>query len=231
MINAAKAVFIVSDDNTGSFEPFDEVLRAAWRKALHTGGMKNLACIMFGSTLLMAACGDSKSAANDGGGGLAGSAAGSAGGTSAVAGSAGGPGGSIGTAGSNGTAGSGVGGSTGAAGAGGATGAGGGGGTAGGGGGTAGGAECARATTAAACNALSGCYAVYTAEPRTPVGSCTCPDYGCCSQFSFCASGAHATCTGPVTCRVATPYCEPTFSVANDGSCWLGCVKSSACAP
>jgi hypothetical protein len=30
---------------------------------------------------------------------------------------------------------------------------------------------------------------------------------------------------------VATPYCEPGYSVANDGTCYVGCVMSSACAP
>ncbi len=175
--------------------------------------MKTLAYIAFGSLLLLTACGGSKSAANDdGGSGQAGSAAGSTGGTSGAASSDGGRGGS------------GASGSTGASGAGGTT-------SAGGGGGTAGGAACSTATTVEACDALSGCYTVYTAEPRTPVGSCTCPDWGCCSHFSLCASGAHATCTGPVLCKVVAPSCEPTFSVANDGSCYLGCVMSSACAP
>jgi hypothetical protein len=88
---------------------------------------------------------------------------------------------------------------------------------------------CPTATTEAACTAMRGCHAVYTAEPRTPVGSCTCPDFGCCSLFAFCAYGSKAPCAGSVSCSSAAPYCEPTYSVANDGSCYVGCVKSSAC--
>jgi len=88
---------------------------------------------------------------------------------------------------------------------------------------------CAAATTEAACNDMSDCHAVYTAEPRTPVGSCTCPDFGCCTRFSFCAFGSRAMCTSNVSCSSAPPYCEPGYSAANDFSCYLGCVKSSIC--
>jgi hypothetical protein len=89
--------------------------------------------------------------------------------------------------------------------------------------------SCSTAATEAACSALTWCHAVYTAEPRTPVGSCTCPDVGCCTHFSFCAYGSKAPCAGSVSCSSPPPYCEPTYSVANDGSCYVGCVKSSAC--
>ncbi len=99
------------------------------------------------------------------------------------------------------------------------------------GGGAAGGAACAAATTLAACNALTDCHAVFTAEPRTPSGSCTCPDFGCCSHFSSCASGAHATCAGDVLCKALTPYCEPGYSVETNGTCYVGCVMSSVCEP
>jgi len=90
---------------------------------------------------------------------------------------------------------------------------------------------CSTATTETACSYLIGCHAVYTAEPRTPVGSCSCPDVGCCTHFSFCAYGERAPCTGTVSCSSAAPYCESTYSVSNDGSCYVGCIKSSACAP
>jgi len=98
-------------------------------------------------------------------------------------------------------------------------------------GGAAGGAACAGATTLAACTALADCHAVFTSEPRTPIGSCTCPDTGCCTHFSSCASGGHATCAGPVLCKVATPYCEPGYAVETNGTCYVGCVISSVCQP
>jgi hypothetical protein len=127
--------------------------------------------------------------------------------------------------------GGGGGGQTGAGGASGTAGTGGGGGAGGGSGGTAGGAACSAASTEAECDALSACHAIFDAEPRTPVGTCTCPDFGCCTHFRSCASGSFATCSGTVLCKIATPYCESGYAVANDGSCYVGCVKSSACAP
>ena len=122
--------------------------------------------------------------------------------------------------------------SGGAGGTGGATGGGGGsGGGAGGNAGAAGGAPCSTASTETECDALAECHAVFDAEPRTPVGTCTCPDFGCCTHFRSCESGSNATCNGSVLCKLAPPYCESGYAVATDGSCYVGCVKSSACAP
>jgi len=84
---------------------------------------------------------------------------------------------------------------------------------------------CSQITTQSACEIRSDCHAVYV-DP----GTCGCSSPGCCAHFDRCTDGGKADCTGPATCKIATPFCEAPYVVAFTGTCYEGCVRQTTCA-
>lgn len=87
-------------------------------------------------------------------------------------------------------------------------------------------AVCSQLTAQAGCDLRSDCHTVYV-DP----GTCGCSSPGCCARFDHCADGGKADCTGPATCKIATPFCDPPYVVAFTGTCYEGCVRQTTCAP
>jgi hypothetical protein len=197
--------------------------------------------------------GGEPSAGSPSSGGAAGRGGGSVGGTSGKAGVGGSTGGSGGATGGSGGSSGGSGGATGGSSPAGSAGAGGTGGDSGAGGAeqcppgeiwcpgcTPGTGQCGVGCTGAACfpcaelatfeecEARPECHSVFD-DP----GTCGCATVGCCAEFSFCADGAEADCTGGnVSCDALRPFCDnPAYVNSYSGFCYEGCVDPKDCAP
>lgn len=84
---------------------------------------------------------------------------------------------------------------------------------------------CSKVTNLSDCSVRADCHAVFV-DP----GTCDCAEPGCCAQFSLCADGDQAICTGKPVCKSAAPHCEGIFAVSYTGTCYEGCVEKTDCA-
>ena len=75
-------------------------------------------------------------------------------------------------------------------------------------------ASCSQVSTQAECDSRSDCHSVFENPPN----------------FSRCADGGHANCTGPVACLAPQPVCVTPYALSYANNCYEGCVLQNECA-